>query len=151
MDQNASNQLEKILAMADSAHDGEAVVAVRKARQIMSRDGLSFGDLARVASSGRLKTRPFSFFSGNQMYLETQIVQLRQKLDDAQDELQAQAADASYWRRRAVELEENLAERLSESLRWRQLARETVELLMRLNPAENAENPQKNTATVANP
>ena len=50
MNRQILNKLDKVLALADSDHDGEALVAVRKARQMLSNDGLSFGDLARVAA-----------------------------------------------------------------------------------------------------
>jgi hypothetical protein len=128
MDQRVSDQLDKVLALADSSHDAEAVVAVRKARQMLSRDGLSFADLARAAYKPRV-SRPFSIFSGAQMHMEAQLVQLRQKLDDLQTDVQAQNFQINFWRGRATELEQNFHAARSEAERWRRLARETVEKL----------------------
>jgi hypothetical protein len=139
MDYRASTQLEKILALADSTHDGEAIMAVRKARQIMLREGLSFGDLARVASGNLTRSKPFSFFSVSHVHFEAQLVLLRQELCEVQDELQTQSAETQFWRQRAAELERLLAQRQSEVQRWQQLARATLEKLLRLGQPVNIE------------
>ena len=125
----SSEQLDKVLALADSSHDAEAVVAVRKARQMLSKDGLCFADLARAAARRPGLNRAFSIFSGPQIHLETQVIQLRQKLDDLQADVQSQAVQLEFWRRRAVELEQHFNLSQSETQRWRQLARDTVEKL----------------------
>ena len=130
MDQRVSDQLNKVLALADSNHDGEALVAVRKARQILSRGGLSFGDLAMAAAMPRSRINlPFSFFSDQHSHLEGQISQLRSQLNALQMEIEMQNAQVEFWRRRAHELEQNLNIRSSEVQRWRQLAQETVDKL----------------------
>jgi len=129
MDSNASSQLEKVLALADSSHDAEAVVAVRKARQILSRDGLSFSDLARAATPRPVLNRAFSIFSTPQVNLDAQLIQLRQKLDDLQADMDGQSFQIEFWRRRATELEQNFHTARTEAERWRKLARETVEKL----------------------
>ena len=64
---------------------------------------ISFADLARAAH----KPRPalgFSIFSGAQANLDTQLAQLRQKLGDLQTDMQSQAFQIDFWRRRATEL-----------------------------------------------
>ncbi|MDX2028698.1 MAG: hypothetical protein SFW62_08685 [Alphaproteobacteria bacterium] len=134
MDRRTPDQLDKVLALADSTHEAEAIVAVRKARQMLSRDGLSFGDLARAASTHKPKTsgRSFSLFSGSSMNLEVQIALLRQKLDDVQADMQAQGVELELWRRRAGELEQAFQSSQSQAERWRQLARDTVEKLWNL-------------------
>lgn len=129
MDHRTSEQLEKVLALADSSHEGEAMVAVRKARELLSRGGLSFGDLARAASSNRSRPNPFSFFSGPQTHLETQIVQLKQRLNDLQADMHTEKVQTEFWRQRAGELEQNLTLAWAEVQRWRQVARETVNKL----------------------
>lgn len=137
MDQRVSDQLEKVLALADSSHDGEAIIAVRKARQMLSRDGLSFGDLARAVKprfSGA-----FSLFSGHHVHLETEVVRLRQQLQDLQAEMQTQTLQLEFWHRRANELQQNLNLSQSEVERWRQLARETAEKLWATGQTENPE------------
>jgi hypothetical protein len=139
MNQRATDQLDKVLALADSSHEAEAVVAVRKARQMLSRDGLSFSDLARAAQHRPRTNRAFSIFSGAQMHLETQVVQLRQKLDDLQTDMQTQNFQIDFWRRRATELEQGFYAARADAERWRRLARETVEKLWELGQDIRAE------------
>jgi hypothetical protein len=132
MNQRIHEQLDKILALADSSHDGEAVVAVRKARQILTRDGLSFGDLARAASTGVSSAKSsglFSFLSGHRDYLESQVHHLRQQVEDLQAQMQTQDLQLDFWRRRAIELEQNNSTAAAEAERWKKLAKETAERL----------------------
>lgn len=130
MSQPPFQQLDKVLALADSSHEGEAVVAIRKARQILLRDGLSFGDLARAAQQKPRTHLPFGFFSNQQMVsLELEVLQQRQKIDDLHIALQAQTVQAEMWRNRVAELEQKLNVRNADAERWRQLARDTVEKL----------------------
>ena len=136
-------QLDKVLALADSNHDGEAVVAVRKARQLLSRDGLSFGDLARAASRKPGMSLPFGFRSASTVtHLEVEVVRLRQKLDDLQDAMQTKTAQAEQWRRRAEELEIKSQTSQAEARRWQKLARDTVEKLWDLGQSLRDEPPQ---------
>lgn len=133
MDQGVSReQLDKVLALADSSHDAEALVAVRKARQMLSRDGLNFSDLARAAQRSPAPSRAFSLFSTPQIHQETQLIRLRQRLDDTQADLQSHQVQLEFWRRRAAELEQSYNTSRTESERWRQLAHDTVEKLWEL-------------------
>ncbi|MDD3287812.1 MAG: hypothetical protein PHX43_02230 [Alphaproteobacteria bacterium] len=129
MQDHAVEQLDKVLALADSSHEGEAVGAVRMARQMLSRDGLNFSDLARAASSRSRFTLPLSIFSGQQVHLESQIARLQQQVYDLQTEQQSQQTQIEFWRRRAMDLEQQLNLSISDAQRWRQLARDTVEKL----------------------
>jgi hypothetical protein len=134
MNQQLQNQLNKILAMADSSHDGEAVVAVRKARQVLSRNGLSFADLARAASH-KQRRMPFPFFASSSVDLELELLELRQQLRSIQNDLQMQTAESELWRQRSSDLEQKLCTSQTEAKRWRQLARDTVEKLWDLGQA----------------
>lgn len=130
MNQRSISQLDKVLALADSSHEGEAVVAVRKARQMLSRDGLSFGDLARAATKKSAIHLPFGFLSSTQnVHLEIELIQARQKLSDLEATLNAQTAQTDKWRQKSLELEQKLTSSQTEAERWRQLARDTVEKL----------------------
>lgn len=142
MQERLVEQLDKVLALADSSHEGEAVGAVRMARQILSRGGLSFGDLARAASTRSRFTLPLSLFSSQTVHLEAQIARLQQQVYDLQNERQNQELQIDFWRKRAAELEQHLNLSNSESQRWRQLARETVEKLWDVGQA--AQNPENN-------
>jgi hypothetical protein len=142
MSKSLMTQLDKVLALADSSHDGEALVAVRKARQLLSRDGLCFGDLARAASQKPRINLPFGLFSNQQMVaLETEILRLRQELGDVRNEKDAQEFQADLWRQRAAELEQKLNVSQAEAERWRQLARDTVEKLWDLGQAVQPDEP----------
>ncbi len=136
MDPQQLAQLEKVLALADSSHEGEAAAAVRKARELLSRDGLSFGDLLRAAGQKPRVTFPFGLFgAGPQANLEAEVARLRQKLDAVTPEFEAQAIQLEMWRQRAAELEQKLNVSQAEVRHWRQLARDTVEKLWDLGKA----------------
>lgn len=139
MNQHRVDQLDKVLALVDSSHEGEAVGAVRMARQLLERDGLSFGDLAKAASSTRARV-PLSraLFSGQLVHLEAQIAQLQQTIDVLRDDNQNQLTQIDFWRRRAFEMEQQLNLSQSESQRWKQLARETAEKLWDLSQSIHA-------------
>jgi len=142
MNQPVISQLDKILALADSSHDGEALVAVRKARQMLSRDGLSFGDLARAAQQKPRVNLPFGFFSNTHMvHLETENVRLQQEALDARHERDQQEYQADLWRQRAIELEQKLSITQAEAERWRQLARDTVDKLWDLGQTMQGKEP----------
>ena len=147
MNERPRAQLDKILALADSSHDGEAVVAVRMARQMLSRDGLSFGDLARAASTrqnGRQvgaekSSSVFSFLSGPKEHLESQIYHLRQQVADMQAQMQTQDLQLDFWRRRAMDLEQSAYQANNEVERWKKLARETADRLWEIGKSVNSE------------
>lgn len=130
MNRQSTDQLEKVLALADSSHDGEAVVAVRKARQLLSRDGLNFGDLARAAGRPQF---PIPFFSAApRAQLEIQLVRMRQELQELQADREMLAAQTEFWRARADELKRNLSQVETQAKRWQDIARDTVEKLWAL-------------------
>ena len=132
MNQRIPEQLDKILALADSSHDGEAVVAVRKARQILNRDGLSFGDLARAASSRQRKFSSSSILSqlsGQHDPSESQLDYLRQQLEDLRAQMQTQDLQMGFWRRRAMDLEQSSLQAQTEAEKWKKLASETADRL----------------------
>ena len=132
MNERLHDQLDKILALADSSHEGEAVGAVRKARQILNREGLNFGDLTRAASGRGSAAKPagvFSFLSGQKDHMESQIHYLRQQLEDLQGQMQTQDIQLDFWRRRATDLEQSSSQAFHEAERWKKLARDTAERL----------------------
>jgi len=142
MNERIPEQLDKILAMADSIHEGEAIVAVRKAREMLSRGGLSFGDLARVASKRQSGLKPpgvFSFLSGQRDHLESHIHQLRQQIEELREEMKTQDLELDFWKRRALDLEQNTQHAQNEATRWKDLARSTAERLWDIGQTINAQ------------
>ncbi len=119
MNQRRVEQLDKVLALVDSSHEGEAIGAVRMARRMLSRDGLSFGDLARAAANRSRFSLPRTFFSGQNMHLEAQIAQLQKKINDMVGDNQSLATQIDFWRRRAYEMEQQLNLSQSDAQRWK--------------------------------
>ncbi len=109
------------------------------ARQLLERDGLSFGDLAKAASHERSRF-PFSraLFSGQVVHLEAQIAQLQQLVNDLKTDNQNHATQVDFWRRRAFEMEQQLNITQSDAQRWKQLARETAEKLWDISQLAHA-------------
>lgn len=142
MDDRGTEQLEKILALADSSHDNEALVAVRKARQMLSRDGLSFGALARAASANTYVKSPgvFSFLTGGREVAESQNYHLRQQVEDLKAQLQTQDFQLDFWRRRVADLEQSCQHAQSEAERWKKLASETADRLWEIARTVGSEN-----------
>ncbi len=147
MNEHHTEQLDKILALADSNHEGEAVVAVRKAREMLLRDGLSFGDLARIAASrSHSKGGMFAFMSGQREYLETQVYHLRQQVDDMEAQMQTQDLQLDFWRRRAIDLEQSIQHAQSESEKWKKLASDTANRLWDLGRSLGMDEFEKGSA-----
>ncbi len=141
MDERGSEQLEKILALADSSHESEALVAVRKARQMLSRDGLSFGALARAAAAQQFKSSSvFSFLTGGREVAETQNVHLRQQVEDLKSQMQTQDFQMDFWKRRVAELEQSCQHAQTEAERWKKLASETADRLWEIARTVGGEN-----------
>jgi hypothetical protein len=128
MNQRPADQLEKVLALADSDHDGEALGALRMARKMLEREGLNFSLLAQAARRGQsLFSQPF--FSGSQVQLEAKIDQLMDEIDAHVAQNSNLTSQIEFWRRRAFELEQMLSMNQAETARWKEMARETAERL----------------------
>lgn len=120
-------QLEKILALVDSNQEGEALGALRMARRVLAKNGLSFRDLARAA--GKPGFSFSSLFSGTQMQLESRIDQLQDDLSAHVEQNASLSVQLEFWRARAGELENSLNVAQAEAARWKNVARETAERL----------------------
>ncbi|MFA6280204.1 MAG: hypothetical protein WC612_05385 [Bdellovibrionales bacterium] len=128
MNEKVVDQLDKVLALADSDHEGEALGALRMARRILSREGLSFSDLARIAQrSGFSLAR--GFFSPADVQLEAKIDRMHDELDAHVEQNQSLTTQIEFWRKRAFELEQMLTLNQAETARWKEMARETAERL----------------------
>lgn len=120
-------QLEKILALVDSNQEGEALGALRMARRVLAKNGLSFRDLARAASKPGFTFS--SLFSGTQAQLEARIDQLQDDLSAHVEQNASLSVQLEFWRARAGELENSLNVAQAEAARWKNVARETAERL----------------------
>lgn len=138
MNQRPTDQLEKVLALADSDQEGEALGALRMARRLLERNGLTFGDLAQAARRSSISARPF-FFSGAQVHLEAKIEQLQDDLSAHVEQNESLSTQIEFWRRRAFELEQMLNLTQAETARWKEMARDTAERLWDLGQIARAE------------
>lgn len=132
MSVSRAQRLDKILALVDSDMDGEALTALRKARQMLAREGLSFKDLAQAAVEAApvsLKT-PFGLITDAQQHeLEVKLADAQRKAEVMQYNMSEQDQRLRLWQRKAMELERKLNATTSEARKWQVLARETAEKL----------------------
>lgn len=138
MSQAVFTQLEKVLALADSSHEGEALGALRMARRMMQREGLTFLDLASAARKSQFSmTR--SLFSGSDELSELKIDQLHDEIQAHVAQNESLTSQIEFWRKRAFELEQMLNVNKGETERWRDMARETAERLWDLGQIARAD------------
>lgn len=123
------DKLAKVLAMAESEHQGEALSALRAARIMLSRAGLSFRDLAErartpvpppapepppaaePAGAPAPPPPPDELVRGLRRQvkdLELELATLRRQLDKASGDADRQREEADRWRTLARETAEKL-------------------------------------------
>lgn len=127
------DKLAKVLAMAESEHQGEALSALRAARIMLSRAGLSFRDLAERARPDHRPSEPPPTIVTPATPAEppppAQLVQsLRRQVRDLELEL-------ATLRRQLDKNTGELDRHRDEAERWRTLARETAEKLWDMGKA----------------
>ncbi|HYD29964.1 MAG TPA: hypothetical protein VEB64_03800 [Azospirillaceae bacterium] len=107
------DKLAKVLAMLDSANDGEAVAAWRAARQMLNKEGMTFQDIA-LATKGRDGLKRSGFGGGlfspglSNDALQGQVRSLKTDLGDLQARFNDQVASTQRWQQRAEELQRSL-------------------------------------------
>ncbi|MBP7251968.1 MAG: hypothetical protein KBA75_00625 [Alphaproteobacteria bacterium] len=119
-------RLLKVLALADSSHDGEAVAAVRAARQLLAQDGMSFADLA----NGAVDIVSLAQDNVTQLRsLEVQVTDLQRRLLDALRQLHDRNQTLTTVNSKLQLLEQNAEKTKGEVEKWRNLARDTANKL----------------------
>lgn len=130
MTPNHLQRLSKVLALADSSQDGEAVAAVRMAKQLLTQNGLSFADLANsAANSSGIVRSAFSTGAFAHKITDTQIAELQLKIRQMQSAGKLQSNELAHARVNVARLEASLAQAQQEVEKWRQLAQETANKL----------------------
>ncbi|WP_448205181.1 hypothetical protein [Azospirillum sp. sgz302134] len=128
------DKLAKVLAMAESEHQGEAQSALRAARIMLARAGLSFRDLARGARPIAASEPPPSAAAQpaappDRPPPPDQLVQgLRRQVRDLELEI-------AGLKRQLEKTTGDMERQREEADRWRTLARETAEKLWDLGKA----------------
>ncbi len=130
MNPNHLQRLSKVLALADSSHDGEAVAAVRMAKQLLVQNGMSFADLAQSAANPYLGAYPaYNNGGGVQRINEAQLAELQLKVRQMQSAGKLQGNELAHARMNVARLEASLAQASQEVEKWRTLARDTANKL----------------------
>lgn len=136
-------KLAKVLAMAESEHQGEALSALRAARIMLSRAGLTFRDLANSAARPAAGPEPaptppqppVTQPPPDQVVLglrrqvgdlEREVAALKRQLDKANGDMEKQKEEADRWRTLARETAEKLWD-LGKALERRHSRHTTVE------------------------
>ena len=130
-DRQSLDKLVKVLALADSAQEGEALAALRAARQLMEKLRLSFADM--VMAAFRLRTRggwrPDAAADAYIQSLQDQVRDLMQRTSLLQRSLDVQTQRAQMAQKAAEMAAVALARAKTDNDQWRHLARDTAEKL----------------------
>ncbi len=142
-------KLIKVLALADSAQEGEALAALRAGRLLMEKLQLNFADL--VLGAFRAKQRRVLKGDGSEEYwqaLQEQVAKLQRHNAALQQQLDATARRAESSLRTAEMAAAALAKSRTANQQWRTLARDTAEKLWDLGQqmetarVQNADTPE---------
>ena len=101
MASTALEKLSKVLALADSGHDGEAMAALRAARNMLTHDGVSLSHVLQSAIADRRSEVVVR--GGVVTALQKEVIQLQMQLAKAQRDLREQMAESQHWKRQADE------------------------------------------------
>ncbi|HBM90511.1 MAG TPA: hypothetical protein DD400_01340 [Rhodospirillaceae bacterium] len=138
MSQHLGDQLDKIFALLDSNHEGEALGAMRMLGRILEREALNFSDLAHAARKGNFSLAR-SFFSPSQVQLEAKVEQMHEDLRAHVEQNESLTTQLEFWRRRSGELEQLLNLNKAEAERWKEIARQTADRLWDMGQLTQAE------------
>jgi Protein of unknown function (DUF2786) len=96
----ALEKLNKVLALADSGHDGEAMAALRAARTLLTSDGVSLSHVLQSAIAER-RNEVVQVRGGVVVSLQKEVIHLQMQLVKAQRDLREQIAESHHWRKTA--------------------------------------------------
>lgn len=113
---HALDKLSKVLALADSNQDGEALAALRAARTMLDGDGVSLSEVLRSALEERgpefVKVR-----GGIVASLQREVLQLQGQVRDLQRQLRERQQEINHWRQMAEEGTKRLKKTAGEKAR----------------------------------
>lgn len=122
MSSTALDKLNKVLALADSGHDGEALAALRAARTMLHSDGLDLSNVLQTAITER-RNDVVQVRGGVVTSLQKEVVQLQFQLTKVQRDLREQQAETQHWKKMADEANRKLKNQsVDTDLRQRRLA-----------------------------
>lgn len=136
MDRHNHERLAKVLALIDSSQPGEASAALRLAKQILAREGLSFADLARQAANqsngGRTDPRHLATLGQSQSQLEQRLHNLQSEFSALQDISTHQEDEIRAWREQVKRLQETVNKSREQVGYWRGVAQDVADKLWNL-------------------
>ncbi len=94
----ALDKLSKVLALADSGHDGEAMAALRAARTMLHGDGLNLSHVLQTVITER-RNDVVQVRGGVVTSLQKEVVQLQFQLAKVQRDLREQQAETQHWKK----------------------------------------------------
>lgn len=100
MSTTALDKLSKVLALADSGHDGEAMAALRAARTMLHGDGLNLSHVLQTAITER-RNEVVQVRGGVVTSLQREVVQLQFQLAKVQRDLREQQTETQHWKKMA--------------------------------------------------
>lgn len=101
-------RLMKLLALASSPQDGEALAALRLAGLLLEREGQSFAHLALGALGTHSLPNIAEEVEAKLGAQELELLQWRERAKQLKDQLEKARADAEFWRSQAKESAERL-------------------------------------------
>ena len=109
MDRLAVDRLNKVLALTDSAHDGEALAALRVTRNLLNHNGMNLSHLLQKAVSEDTPAAPqLEFVRVSQdvvVRLQREVISLQKRIAVLQNRLYEQQAEVNYWRNLAEDMQ----------------------------------------------
>ncbi len=100
MASSALEKLSKVLALADSGHDGEAMAALRAARNMLTSDGMSLSHVLQSAIAER-RHEVVQVRGGVVTSLQKEVIHLQTQLAKTQRDLREQITETQHWKRQA--------------------------------------------------
>lgn len=140
MTTSSLEKLSKVLALADSGHDGEAMAALRAARSMLRTDGVNLSEVLKTALQER-RNEHVQVRGGVVNSLQREVVQLQIKLAAVQRDLREQQQEAQHWRKQAEENARKLKAESAEKIHYKVQSKTVAEKLMEL--AKALENDEK--------
>jgi flagellar biosynthesis chaperone FliJ len=136
MTANALDKLSKVLALADSAQDGEAMAALRAARKLLHHDGINLSDILqsalaqkRLEKTNLLQNEFVTVRGGAAAILQREVLHLQAQLRDCKNQLQEKKSEAQHWRAIAEAKTRQLSKAHAERDHWYALARQAANTL----------------------
>lgn len=136
------DRLAKVLALADSPSDGEALAAMRLAQQMLGARGMTFADLGTLLARADTSFTPHGTHTRSRAEIdvsrgiikayEVRIVALEKENALIKKDLAAAERMMERWKNLAVSTGSDSAKHLAAAEKWRNLARTTADHLWEL-------------------